>query len=462
MHSLGLMIGCFALAFVAEAGPTIVDFTQPTGARIRALNGGNLGPAIVNAQIFGTGVDDFKALRVPLVRTHDAALGNAGMRLGDLQFIFPIFKNDPNDPDNYYFRETDDYLKRIKDCGADVLFRLGTSIEHSGGKYAIRPPEDPEKWADVCVNVIRHYNEGWANGPKFGIRYWEIWNEPDGGSNWTGTALDYCRLYEVTARKIKARFPDVKVGGPALAYFNPNATNDCPWAKFAHEFLAYCRDRKVPMDFFSWHLYSRDVQSTVDSPKFVRRVLDKYGFDKTELVLDEWHYRWTSFRRCGQDLTNGLRSANAAVYATAVLTGWQDEPIDQACYYTIGPLWNCWGAVDEQNSRLKGFYTFRMFAAMLDYPERVVVTPGDPNVWVLAGRSAEGRRALLVSNYKSGLKTVDLILRGAEGKAFACTAFTEDQNEAHSDVSVAADGRLVLPGAKPGFSSAYLLTEKAD
>ena len=118
--------------------------------------------------------------------------------------------------------------------------------------------------------------------------------------------------------------------------------------------------------------------------------------------------------------------------------------------------------MDEQNSRLKGFYTFRMFAAMLDCPERVVVTPGDPNVWVLAGRNAEGRRALLVSNYKSGLKTVDLILRGAEGKAFACTAFTEDQNEAHGDVSVAADGRLVLSGAKPGFSSAYLLTEKAD
>ena len=28
--------------------------------------------------------------------------------------------------------------------------------------------------------TVRHYNRGWANGHEWGIRYWEIWNEPDG------------------------------------------------------------------------------------------------------------------------------------------------------------------------------------------------------------------------------------------------------------------------------------------
>ena len=30
------------------------------------------------------------------------------------------------------------------------------------------------------MNVIKHYNSGWANGYHYNIKYWEIWNEPDG------------------------------------------------------------------------------------------------------------------------------------------------------------------------------------------------------------------------------------------------------------------------------------------
>jgi hypothetical protein len=84
----------------------------------------------------------------------------------------------------------------------------------------VHPPKDFDRWARVCVNIIRHYNEGWADGFRHNIRYWEIWNEPDlmpPSPMWTGTAEEYFRLYAVAAEAIKAHDSALKVGGRALA-----------------------------------------------------------------------------------------------------------------------------------------------------------------------------------------------------------------------------------------------------
>jgi len=48
-------------------------------------------------------------------------------------------------------------------------------------------------------------------------------NEPDTRRNsdtWGGTWADYIRLYVTTAKKIKQRFPNVKVGGPAMTHLD--------------------------------------------------------------------------------------------------------------------------------------------------------------------------------------------------------------------------------------------------
>ena len=43
-------------------------------------------------------------------------------------------------------------------------------------------PEDFDKVAEIFAGTIRHYNKGWGNGHEWGIKYWEIWNEPDGNN----------------------------------------------------------------------------------------------------------------------------------------------------------------------------------------------------------------------------------------------------------------------------------------
>ena len=101
--------------------------------------------------------------------------------------IFGIFcrivirqrRTDENDPANYIFEPTDEYVKRTVAVGTEPYYRLGASIEH-GFKFGTRPPKDFNKWARICEYIIAHYTEGWANGFTHDMLYWEIWNEADG------------------------------------------------------------------------------------------------------------------------------------------------------------------------------------------------------------------------------------------------------------------------------------------
>ena len=63
------------------------------------------------------------------------------------------------------------------------------------------------KWAEICEHIIRHYNEGWADGFYYNIEYWEIWNEPDNSQMWTGTPEEFYELYRVAANHLKSCFP---------------------------------------------------------------------------------------------------------------------------------------------------------------------------------------------------------------------------------------------------------------
>ena len=132
--------------------------------RIRRLNGGCLAPPIYSENAGKNIREEFTALRLPITRLHDAPLSNPGLNLVDVPMIFPLFHADHEDPRNYNFKATDDYIQNCIDCGTQVFYRLGVSIDHSFRKYVIDPPADPVKWVEIVSRIIRHYNEGWADG----------------------------------------------------------------------------------------------------------------------------------------------------------------------------------------------------------------------------------------------------------------------------------------------------------
>lgn len=350
----------------------IIDCARKKGA-VRALNGVNLGPNLYNNAIPRLNTAErLRALRLPSVRMHDAPLMNAGMRVVDIPFLFPNFAADENDPANYYFQETDDYIQATVDNGSKVYYRLGVSIEHTKKAYKTVPPADSLKWARICANVIRHYNEGWADGFRHDIEYWEIWNEPElNPKMWNAPFATFLEFYCVTASYLKQQFPHLKIGGPSLC-----AGLNQP----ADDFLSACQKANAPLDFFSWHMYSPTISGLADTPAAVRKKLDSYGFTNTESHLNEWRYASFDWGMLSADSEYARRHStfiNTSAGAAANLVGllaWQDAPLDMAHFY-LATDYETWGFFDFYGASNQNYYMFLAFERFLATTYRVECTP---------------------------------------------------------------------------------------
>jgi len=106
------------------------------------------------------------------------------------------------------------------------------------------PPKDYDKWADLITAFISHLE---ARYGQLEVSRWrfEVWNEPNLDGFWTaGDQPAYFRLYDATARAIKAVDPALKVGGPATA-----------GAAWVPEFIGHAQASAVPVDFITTHTY---------------------------------------------------------------------------------------------------------------------------------------------------------------------------------------------------------------
>ena len=379
----------------------LVDFTKPKG-RIKPVNGVGGGPLTGN--FLWDSSDYFKEAHIPYCRLHDIEHPFGCGEFVDVDCIFKNFNADETNPENYNFTATDKYIGAIIDCGAKVIFRLGSSIEH-GLRIHTLPPKDFAKWARICEHIVRHYNEGWADGFEYGIEYFEIWNEPDlGDMCWGGTFGQFIELYKTAAIHLKSVFGDtIKVGGAAFT----SAVNDN-----IHEFLgALALDKRVPLDFFSFHRYAFKVEQILNEVYAARTILDKYGFPETELVFDEWNYvkSWSD----GYEVKKrNITSMPVAAFIAGVLLSLQKSPVDVATYYdaqvgtTMREHWNGLFTApeihDEEHSikslPLKGYYAFKAFAALCELGIEVVSDTAADHVYLL-GAKDDDKGAFMVANF---------------------------------------------------------------
>ena len=293
---------------------------------------------------------------IPYSRLHDVDGAFGGNRFVDISNIFRDFNADETDPASYHFAFTDHLIEAMYSYDLKPIFRLGETIENQMTIEAIRihPPKDYAKWARICEHIIRHYNEGWAGGYRYGIEYWEIWNEPENGNSldtnqmWTGTFEEFFRLYDVTAKHLKACFGDsIKVGGYGSCgfggiFYHPEKFDLCGYPKkemdashdramdrvyFLFDFLKYIKEHGSPIDFFSWHSYY-NVRKTLIMDKFLQSTLQEYGFEGLETQINEWNNaNGTSF-----GLTvHGTSFASASV--ASMMLAMQDAHVDMLCYY---------------------------------------------------------------------------------------------------------------------------------
>ncbi len=397
----------------AAAGISIVEVDAGKSAGvIRRLQGGNLGPVsplrLLNLS------DYFRECKIPVVRLHDA-VWFASYSV-DITTIFRDFKADPSKEESYDFRQTDEYIDSIMATGADIIYRLGESIEWTKQKYNVNPPSDFKKWADICCHIIHHYNEGWAKGFHDKIKYWEIWNEPDNGrATWTGTWAQFFDLYKISAGAIKQQFPDVEVGGPAIAIPLVKKNGEYAPSDFTEQFLDFCQKDSVPLDFLSWHDYNIDPWELAHLPTPMRHILDRHHFLRTKSFLDEWNYTPPGFSWAQGDTRQSAfadqSSVKGGAFLANVLMLFQDEPIDIANYYTTTA--GMYGLFSDLGVPHKSAYAFKAFSTLVNNTPVRLETQYDKkdSLVICSGTNEERTRiAFLVSNFTAKSKKVEFRL----------------------------------------------------
>ena len=421
------------------------DFTKPTGRKVRPLHGMNSGPM---TKVFTYDAREwFKDAGFPYARFHDVEYPYGSGEFVDIHCLFKDFDKDENDPANYNFGLTDLYVGYCMEVGSEPLYRLGESIEHAPVKLHIFPPKDYEKWARICEHIIAHYTEGWADGFRYPIKYWEIWNEADGGSRnmWQGTPEEFYEFYAVTARCLKKRFPNLKIGGGAFT----RAYNE-----FTEGFLRYISSQKeyVPLDFYSWHRYFAKMEKLTDEARKAREMLVRYGYPDAISILDEWNYMedWAN----QPESYRVMKDHRGAAFNAAVLAALQTKTdVAIACQFEADVVKEFCDVFNVKDMRIgnhgkaeleptKSYYAFKSFNELYKLKNEVVPETDDETIYALGAVSDDGSSfGLLIANYGTDEKTLDLALSGVKRASVRRT----DKDETFRVISNEVPERLALP-----------------
>ena len=424
-----------------------VDFSKTIG-KIKPMHATNNGP-IKGIGFGGADANGFvmwKKAGIPYARTHDSSFCSSygGEHTVDVHAVFPDFNADVNNPSSYDFVVTDNYLKQITECGSKVFYRLGTKIEHEVKKYNTLPPKDFKKWAEICEHIIMHYTEGWADGFKYDIKYWEIWNEPDldpedatNKRTWGGTNAQFYEFYEIAATHLKSRFPSLKIGGPASAYREE-------WIEGFFKHLT-SNGKKIPLDFFSWHCYGSTVEKVQNRSKWVREKLNEYGYTSTESILNEWNYikSWDDFAYSVRHIT----SIKGAAFEAALMCNSQSEGlIDMLMYYDARPSsYN--GLFDYYTYEpLKGYYPFKMFNALYELENACESVVDSENIYLAAAKS-EDKKAVMIAYFTdddSLNESIDIVLDFGEVKDGFEVILLDKEHNAESVENVKSGSKIAI------------------
>lgn len=422
-----------------------IDFSKELGS-IKPLHGINNSP-----ETYGDALPELLDAGIPYVRLHDTGGLFGGTYFVDVPNIFPDSDADPEDPAAYDFAFTDAYLKGLTASGMKIFYRLGVTIENNWRikAHRIHPPEDFGKWARICAGIVRHYNEGWADGFHYGIEYWEIWNEPENPPMWTGTKEQYFELYRVAANHLKKEFPAIKVGGYAgCGFYALNRPGQSDFYKsfitYFDEFLKYITapGTQAPLDFYSWHLYTSDPHEIIIHAEYVAGKLLEYGLKDTESIFNEWNY----VDRLDPDKWDAMKEMPGATFVASAFCLMQKSSITKAMYYDALPTRCYCGLYYFPSQKVtRTYYAFKAFNELYKLGSEVEgVCSGLDGVYVCAAKGDGDKGAVLIVNHKNTTQEAQLNITGISNNELSCLLL--DRAHLLTEITyLMSDGKIKLP-----------------
>ncbi len=443
-----------------------VDFSKTLG-EIKAVNGVGNGP--LTGRFTRDRRAEFRAAGIPYSRLHDTESQMGSGEFVNIHCIFKNFDADVNDPASYNFAATDIYIQAILDAGTKVFYRLGETIENR--EKILRShtfaPKDPYKWAQICEHIIRHYNEGWADGFHMGIEYWEIWNEPEGAPtttpNWGGTEKEFFELYRITANHLKKCFPNIKVGGYAsTGFYDVNSLDShsiAPGAEakqtttvigikesfpvsYMYRFFEYitAEETYAPIDFFSWHFYGTKPERCRFEIELSEELLKHFGLSHIESILDEWNWM-----QCWAPQEGKIRkSMLGAAFVSAMHTTMQKSTLSKSMYYDAEPgrIGFC-GLFNEYDSSIleKPYYSFVAFNKLRALGTEAYTDEDSDGIYTVAATDGTDA-ALMLTAYENETEAVEIEVSGLSGKYEVKVSLLDEEHSLDQIFAFSAEGVL--------------------
>ncbi len=320
-HSLRLFLATaialtlVALVFVGcTSGSNTTESDDNDSARtIRPLLGVNGGPTPFQPSSYPQFVDttkQFKSLGVDAIRIEDYFGAN------DIMCMFPDPSADPSDESNYEFEATDAVFRSIVDGNFRPMLRLGQSwkVGKAITNYDVKAPTGtllPDKptsypgcdfWSEglaagvdkagpeMWKRIVGRYSDSERWGKNALADGWvEIWNEPNmPGSTmyWDAEPEKFYQFFTTTAKALNSDFPELKVGGPGSHAAGCTTPEGREWVD---DFLGHLNTNDVPLDFFSWHAYTANIDELRGCYLFYSKLLDRHGYGDVPQIVTEYN-----------------------------------------------------------------------------------------------------------------------------------------------------------------------------
>ncbi|MEX2555086.1 MAG: hypothetical protein WEB06_05590 [Actinomycetota bacterium] len=370
----------------------------------------------------------------------------------------------------------DAWVAEAKAAGAEPMLILNYMPPWLAQTYPGDPrdptkvrPKDFTEWERIVEAGVEHF------AIEHGVRWFEVWNEPDWAGFWQDSPTAFLETAKHTAmavRRVEQRTGiDLIFGGPACLFPDPI---------FIAGWLAMMRSLGMRPEFVSWHYYGNypfvgpdGREPSLPEPVHValghrnpiggvfpfpvgieivraltRHALAGTGWADPEFIIDEWNVSAGGF-----DLRHDTHEG--AAFDAGVLAEFQSTGLDRAAFfisadpYISSPEVNPsgaefagdWGLVSWKGTRKPAWWTFWLWQRMA--PEQITAAGGSATdvFWAVAARDpASGRLTVMLSSFlATGAHphAVTLALSGLRAEAY--TVEVRRLDPAHASAATPAE-----------------------
>ena len=266
-------------------------------------------------------------------------------------------------------------------------------------KPVVSPPKDYAVWDAMITAFGQHLIE------RYGVEEvatwdFEVWNEPNldfwGGRPNIPTYFD---LYDHTAVALKKASKRIRVGGPSTAQ-----------AAYVAEFLKHCKEKNIPVDFASTHVYANDTakdvfktdeqiprdQMVYRAVKKVHEEIAASAYPKIPLLFSEYNASYanepdvTDTVYMGPWLANNIRLCDGL---TESMSYWSFSDVFEEQGVVRTPFYGGFGLIAERGIQKPALHAFAMLHELGD--RRIKVDSES----ALATRSSDGAVEIALWNY---------------------------------------------------------------